>query len=293
MEKFKEPIIKQQEYIEKIMPVKITDSNHVQIPHLDMVYGMMDKDAGPDSLSVQMKNEMIELQKYTASAQISREMLMRHSASYVGQTLRSKIQRTLNADLYKKILELGTKTQQSLYTKFERFLYLKLYPFLNKIKWVNLPTEKILKFEGTDKLVTTILNSSQYIAIKGRRGPGTFIVLNGNLATHLQDHPSFIFNEPSNDFPGCPYYIGRLVNLDVVVDSNLSWKDGTIIIGRREKDISATSLIGIGQPLESDDYQQLAEVSMNPSVMLVSKNKIATIGNNPENSYIKIVYNLK
>ena len=78
------------------------------------------------------------------------------------------------------------------------------------------------------KIMSKILATANLIAIRGRRGPATFVVTNGQVGSALQDCAGFVpapLMNTLNQQTGSLYPIGTLAGLVVYVDPLMAWSD--------------------------------------------------------------------
>jgi hypothetical protein len=89
------------------------------------------------------------------------------------------------------------------------------------------------------KLISKIFSLSHYIAVRGRRGAGNYIITNSLIGAILQDSNSFT-NYSHNTLlnGGQPYQIGNIGGVMVYVDPYMSWNDTRVLIGRGNKEIT-------------------------------------------------------
>ncbi len=86
------------------------------------------------------------------------------------------------------------------------------------------------------RLYTKILAASNLIATRGRRGPATFAVCSGEIATALQDIAGFVpypLSNTINQAGGSLYPIGSLAGVTIYVDPNMAWTDYRVAVGRK------------------------------------------------------------
>lgn len=163
-------------------------------------------------------------------------MLINESKQHISKSIIGKMQ------------EYGEQNYRDSYTKSE-FRKDKFYKFLTKFKFVykifpNIPKEfkKIKDITVGAKnsshilhnLINTILYESNELAKDTHIGPATHIIVNCKIGAALQDAENFI---PSSDkiinTNGLPYLIGKLSNINIIIDPDMRWDDDSILLYRK------------------------------------------------------------
>ena len=132
-----------------------------------------------------------------------------------------------------------------------------------------------------------MLAMSNMISIRGRRGPATFAVTNGQVASALQDCAGFIAAPFANSIAqnsGSLYSVGQLAGISVYVDPNMDWSDNRLCIGRKG-DGNSPGLVYMPYLL-AESVQMIAESTMAPKCAIKSRVALVEAGQHPETSYI-------
>ena len=88
------------------------------------------------------------------------------------------------------------------------------------------------------KLISKILNASNYIATEGRIGPAQYVVTNGNLAAALQDIAGYTTLNPTKSKisgTGQLYPVGQIGDISIYVDPYMKYNDNRILVGRKNQ----------------------------------------------------------
>ena len=146
-------------------------------------------------------------------------------------------------------------------------------------------------FENQDtvhsRLVAKILAASNLIQMRGRRGKGTFVVLNAQLATALQKNAGYSFAPYQNTIAqdGTSLYpIGTLLGMTVYVDPNIAWDETLVLVGRKGEDTEPG--LKFMPYILAEKIQTIAEGTMTPKIMLVSRYALVDAGFYPETQYV-------
>jgi hypothetical protein len=142
------------------------------------------------------------------------------------------------------------------------------------------------------RLYTKVLAASNLIATRGRRGPATFAVTSGEIATALQDVAGFIaypLSNTINQSGGSLYPIGSLAGVTVYVDPNMAWTDYRIAVGRKG-DGNSPGLVFMPY-LMAESVETIAEGTMAPKIAVKSRFALVDAGFHPETMYYTIGFN--
>jgi len=137
------------------------------------------------------------------------------------------------------------------------------------------------------KIMSKILAVGNLIAIRGRRGPATFVVTNGQVGSALQDCAGFVpapMMNTLNQQTGSLYPIGTLAGLVVYVDPLMSWSDTRVTVGRKG-DGNSPGLVFMPY-LMAESVQTIAEGTMAPKIAVKSRYALVEAGFHPESMYI-------
>lgn len=137
------------------------------------------------------------------------------------------------------------------------------------------------------KIMSKILAIANLIAIRGRRGPATFVVTNGQVCSALQDVAGFVpapMANTINQMSGSLYPIGTLAGLAIYNDPNRSWNDTRFCVGRKG-DGNSPGLVFMPY-LMAESVQTIAEGTMAPKVAVKSRYALVEAGFHPETMYL-------
>lgn len=189
--------------------------------------------------------KIVELKTYQVAAGWSKQQendLFKYGIDIKDQlhsVLMNEAKQCLTKDVLKKVSELGTVTLNNTYSPWQRFLYFKLYPFLNKSKWINLTEHKVHKIRSnspvnTIKKVKNIIDhESNSILIKTQKGQAEFIICDFHIAAILQNDPTFIPMSVGNGSTPYLQTLGKIGNVVIIVDATQSSDSGKIIVGKK------------------------------------------------------------
>jgi hypothetical protein len=137
------------------------------------------------------------------------------------------------------------------------------------------------------KIMSKVLAVANLIAIRGRRGPATFVVTNGQVGSALQDVAGFVpapMANTINQQTGSLYPIGTLAGLAVYVDPYMSWSDTRVTVGRKG-DGNSPGLVFMPY-LMAESVQTIAEGTMAPKIAVKSRYALVEAGFHPETMYL-------
>ena len=136
------------------------------------------------------------------------------------------------------------------------------------------------------RIYTKILAASNLIATRGRRGPATFAVTGGEMATALQSVAGFVaypLSNTVNQAGGSLYPIGAIAGVTIYVDPNRAFNDYTICVGRKG-DGNSPGLVFMPY-LMAESVETIAEGTMAPKIAVKSRFALVDAGFNPELMY--------
>ena len=142
------------------------------------------------------------------------------------------------------------------------------------------------------RVYTKILAASNLIATRGRRGPATFAVTGGEMATALQSVAGFIaypLSNTVNQAGGSLYPIGAIAGVTIYVDPNRAFNDYTICVGRKG-DGNSPGLVFMPY-LMAESVETIAEGTMAPKIAIKSRFALVDAGFNPELMYYTMGFN--
>ena len=137
------------------------------------------------------------------------------------------------------------------------------------------------------KIMSKILAIANVIAIRGRRGPATFVVTNGQVCSALQDIAGFVpapMANTINQMSGSLYPIGTLAGLAIYNDPNMAWNDTRFCVGRKG-DGNSPGLVFMPY-LMAESVQTIAEGTMAPKVAVKSRYALVEAGFHPQTMYL-------
>jgi hypothetical protein len=143
------------------------------------------------------------------------------------------------------------------------------------------------------KIMSKVLAIANLIAIRGRRGPATFVVTNGQVCSALQDVAGFVpapMANTINQMSGSLYPIGTLAGLAIYNDPNRAWNDTRFCVGRKG-DGNSPGLVFMPY-LMAESVQTIAEGTMAPKVAVKSRYALVEAGFHPETMYLTSGVNL-
>lgn len=136
------------------------------------------------------------------------------------------------------------------------------------------------------RIMTKIIAASNVIAVRGRRGAGTFAVVSGTMSTALQDCAGFIPYPLSNTISAngnSLYPIGALAGISIYVDPNMQFADTRICVGRKGKD-NEPGIVFMPY-LMADKVETTSEFTMAPVISLKSRFAVVEAGIYPQTQY--------
>lgn len=136
------------------------------------------------------------------------------------------------------------------------------------------------------RILTKVLAASNLIATRGRRGPATFAVTGGKMASALQDVAGFVaypLSNTVNQAGGSLYPIGAIAGVTVYVDPNRAFNDVKIGVGRKG-DGNSPGLVFMPY-LMAESVETIAEGTMAPKIAVKSRFTLVDAGFHPQTMY--------
>ena len=136
------------------------------------------------------------------------------------------------------------------------------------------------------RIMTKIIAASNVIAVRGRRGAGTFAVVSGTIGTALQDCAGFMPYPLSNTISAngnSLYPIGALAGISIYVDPNMAFNDMRVVVGRKGKE-NEPGIIFCPY-LMADKVETTSEFTMAPVISLQSRFAVVEAGIYPQTQY--------
>lgn len=137
------------------------------------------------------------------------------------------------------------------------------------------------------KIMSKILAIANLIAIRGRRGPATFVVTNGQVCSALQDVAGFVAAPMANTInqnSGSLYPVGTLAGLAIYNDPNMAWSDTRFCVGRKGNG-NEPGLVFMPY-LMAESVQAIVEGTMSPKLAVMSRYALVEAGFFPESMYL-------
>ena len=138
------------------------------------------------------------------------------------------------------------------------------------------------------RLVTKILNSSNYLATEGRVGPAQFVVTNGRLAAALADIAGYTINPVKSKVNGSGqlYPMGTLGDVQIYVDPYMLYNDNRMLVGRKNNP-DQPGIVFVPY-LMAQSISLLSEATFAPRMLLRSRYAIAELGFYPQKQYMTV-----
>lgn len=136
------------------------------------------------------------------------------------------------------------------------------------------------------RVMTKIIAASNIIAVRGRRGAGTFAVVSGTIGTALQDCAGFVPYPLSNTISAngnSLYPIGALAGISIYVDPNMAFNDTRVCVGRKGKE-NEPGIVFMPY-LMADKVETTSEFTMAPVISLKSRFAVVEAGIYPQTQY--------
>lgn len=143
------------------------------------------------------------------------------------------------------------------------------------------------------RILTKVLAASNLIATRGRRGPASFAVTSGKMATAMQDIAGFVAYPMANTVnqqSGALYPIGSIAGIMVYVDPNRSFDDTKIVVGRKG-DGNSPGLVFMPY-LMAESVETIAEGTMAPKIAVKSRFALVEAGHHPQTMYYTLNFSL-
>jgi hypothetical protein len=235
-----------------------------------------------DILSMKVNHQFFETSTKRVKSSINKETLMDIQAIHgidAYQELVSVLsnetilgnQKVLNG-IYKKLGEESERKSRS-----------KWKSFLNKYFNIEFPTY----VKDSKELALKIALFSNLIAAKSRRGPGNFIVVSAYNWSLLQElNSTSLILDPVTPMSSGIILVGTINNnIQVFLNSNLSYNDSTVIIGKKSEEPFPGVLFGrYTRELEVMDSYSPMDFKENSEYALIERSIISEFGN-PSDAY--------
>lgn len=267
--------------------------------------------------NLQLFSKAVEAKTVQAAAAVTREQLMDlkqfgiDAVAQANQFLANEMTQVINKDILGEIFSLGLTNHKNIETVSGKTYNLVLgttnaavsiatlagsNSFWNyftgmgsvtQVDAANLGAENL----GTRqrRLMSRMLAGSNIISIRGRRGPATFAVCSGGVASGFQDCAGFVpypIANTINQVPGALYPLGTLAGIAIYVDPNMAWEDGRIALGRKG-DGNTPGLVFMPYVM-ADTVETIAEGTMAPKLQMKSRYALVHAGHHPETMYLTL-----
>lgn len=138
------------------------------------------------------------------------------------------------------------------------------------------------------RLVTKILNSSNFIATEGRVGPAQFVITNGRLAAALADIAGYTINPVKSKVNGSGqlYPMGTIGDVQIYVDPYMLYSDDRMLVGRKNNP-DQPGIVFVPY-LMAQSISLLSEATFAPRMLLRSRYAIAELGFYPQKQYMTV-----
>ena len=137
------------------------------------------------------------------------------------------------------------------------------------------------------RILGRMLGAANLISIRGRRGAGDTAVVNGQVASALQDISGFVpapINNSISQSAGSLYPVGSIAGINVYVDPNKTWDDTNVAVFRKG-DGNTPGLVMMPY-LMAESVETIAEGTFAPRIAAKSRYKLAEAGHHPELNYV-------
>ena len=275
-------------------------------------------------MNLSLFNKSIEAKTYQVAAAVTREQVQDlkqfgiDAVAQVESVLINELTQDINRNILERLRRLGYTNHGNVY-KTQGVQFNLLVGTTGGTAYANIPQLASLNSAGSDgtqvfgaagtynpvvassetnsaaenlhtrqrKVMSKILATANLIAIRGRRGPATFAVTNGQVGSALQDVAGFVpapMANTLNQQTGSLYPIGTLAGLAVYVDPYMSWNDTRVTVGRKG-DGNSPGLVFMPY-LMAESVQTIAEGTMAPKIAVKSRYALVEAGFHPESMYI-------
>lgn len=138
------------------------------------------------------------------------------------------------------------------------------------------------------KLVSKIMNASNFIATEGRVGPAQYAVTNGNLASVLMDISGYTINPTASKLSGNGqlYPVGTIGAVSIYVDPYMKYNDNRIALGRKNNP-DQPGIIFVPY-LMAQNIEIISEATRAPRIFLRSRYAVTEVGFFPHKQYMTI-----
>jgi len=266
--------------------------------------------------NLQLFSKAIEAKTVQAAAAVTREQLMDlkqfgiDAVAQANQFLANEMTQVINRDILSNIFTLGKTNHENIEAVSGKNYHLVLGSTNSTVStstlaaansfWNYFTATNVTKVDAANlgaenlgtrqrRLMSRMLASSNIISTRGRRGPATFAVCSGGVASGFQDCAGFVpypIANTINQVPGALYPLGTLAGIAIYVDPVMTWEDGRIALGRKG-DGNTPGLVFMPYVM-ADTVETIAEGTMAPKLQMKSRYAIVEAGHHPETMYLTI-----
>lgn len=268
-------------------------------------------------IGLRLFSKWIQMGSYEVTGTVTRQQLQDlplYGVDAVGkvmEALQNEITQHINARILERVFALGVTNAAKL--KYAQGIDLNLYLgaakdatknvkdmtsarmldiYENEQSWAVANQEALTSAENTHtrqrRLSSRILAAANIIQTVGRRGRATWVVVNSQIASALQDCAGYVVapmvNNMAQDGSQNLFLGGTLAGLKVYVDPYMAWDDTRICVGRKG-DGNSPGVIFMPYIL-ADTVSITAEGTMAPKMLVNSRYAIAEAGFFPETQYL-------
>ena len=241
----------------------------------------VNKNTRVKEMGLKLMQKVFVLDNNTINVPITREQAGDTSAADILlMVLSNEVKQGIEIQVLNKISEYGQLHYQNSLGFWDKF-----FLFFNK-KYKK--TGKLIKGVSADRLIIAkILMLSNQVAVRCRRGPANFAVLNGRIGSILQDSSTFKFANQTETLDSAPtvgaYLIGSIAGLNIFIDPKMKWDDLRIIVGRKGTEDSPG--LNFYYAPNGTRVAVISEATMAPKGMIGYNSKIVEVGFHPEDNY--------
>lgn len=268
-------------------------------------------------IGLRLFSKWVQMGSYEVTGTVTRQQLQDlplYGVDAVGkvmEALQNEITQSINARILERVFALGATNAAQL--KYAQGIDLNLYLgkaenatknvsemasgamtdiYGNVNDWAVANQEVLTSAENTTtrqrRLSSRILAAANIIQTVGRRGRATWVIVNSQIASALQDCSGYVVapmvNNMAQDGSQNLFLGGTLAGLKVYVDPYMAWDDTRICIGRKG-DGNSPGVVFMPYIL-ADTVSITAEGTMAPKMLVNSRYAIAEAGFYPETQYL-------
>jgi hypothetical protein len=253
-------------------------------------------------------NKSVEAETYKVGIALTREQIQdsrQFGFDIIAQgnaVIANELTQSMNKLILGRIFEMGTENAKDVFNTTGTNLNLNLSATNNlatdlgndkdgnNVTFGNLDAFTATTGENLSTIQRRILGRliavSNFIGNRGRRGPGDMAVMNANLASALQDISGFVpapMNNTIAQSAGSIYPLGSLAGINIFVDPDMTWDDTRVTVFRKG-DGNTPGLV-LMPYLMAESIDIIAEGTMAPKMVAMSRLKLVDAGHNPELYY--------